>query len=140
MLGCTRCKQFGFINLPFENQRFRRWVERHGRIGGSFYDLMLEYVYPRTAIRVCDCCGDGETWFYEPGLHCTTGRCRPGEVESPIDEILIRNQIHPCYWEFLKTGDEKYKLDLGDEETPYFLPGGNAWEKAISELAALKTP
>ena len=140
MLGCARCKQFGFIHLPFENKSFRRMLERHYACLDTFHHIVCEWLYPRRNIHICDCCGDGDSWYYEPGIHYTTGDCRPGEVESPVDAILIRSEIHPLYWEFLKTGDERYLFDLRSGNSSYLGPGGNSWERTIRELAALRVP
>jgi hypothetical protein len=140
MLGCAQCKQFGFLNLPFESRRFRRMLERRHTSWDTFHNIVYEWIYPRSPIEVCDCCGDGEEWYFEPGIHYTTGECRPGERRSPADAILIRNEIHPLYWEFLKTGDRRYYFDLAIGNSYHLCPGGTAWKRAISELAALKEP
>lgn len=142
MLGCANCKQFGFVHLPFNNKSFRRMLDRHlgnGRLEQNFHRILLEWVYPRSKIQVCDCCGDGDDgWWFEPGIHYLKGDCRPGESTSPIEEILIRHQINPIYWEYFKTGNERYFFGIFHDDSPYYGPGGNTWERALKEAEKLK--
>jgi hypothetical protein len=66
MATCTRCKNTGFLNtqqLPAdrgmhvtaksERDWVLKWIEGH-----EGHD-----------VQVCDCCGDGEEWYGEPGEH-----------------------------------------------------------------------
>ncbi len=62
MLNCTRCENTGFLNLHqvpraelYETSRegLLEWIETNGN-----HD-----------VQVCDCCGDGEGWYGEPGEH-----------------------------------------------------------------------
>lgn len=138
MLGCARCRQFGFLNLPFRNESFRRMLDRHHADCQSFHAIVSEWLFPRSGIRMCDCCGDGEDWYFEPGIHCTVGDCRPGESDSKIELILVRHQISPLYWEFLRTGDQRYNFNLGSGGSRYLEPGGTSWQRTIDELAALR--
>ena len=60
-LTCTRCDGTGFVNLDqiddpidLSNERqILQWIEAN-----SDHD-----------VAVCDCCGDGETWYGVPGEH-----------------------------------------------------------------------
>lgn len=67
MTTCTRCESTGFINmhqLPddiamlFDNSK-------------DPHDYLLKWLYANldNDIQVCDCCGDGENWYCEPGEH-----------------------------------------------------------------------
>jgi hypothetical protein len=60
MTNCTRCSNSGFLNLnqitdviTAGNEKILEWIEDH----------------PGTDVQVCDCCGDGETWYGDPGWH-----------------------------------------------------------------------
>jgi len=64
---CTRCGNCGFLNIgqviddDWEmtalsdrgDKKILEWIEKH----------------PGTDVQVCDCCGDGEIWYGEPGEH-----------------------------------------------------------------------
>ena len=56
---CTRCDGYGFINyderLPDEKIELEdtlKWISEN-----------------ETDMRICDCCGDGESWYGDPGCH-----------------------------------------------------------------------
>ena len=56
---CTRCDGCGFINwdefLPetiYELEDILKWISEN-----------------ETDMQVCDCCGDGEGWYGDPGSH-----------------------------------------------------------------------
>jgi hypothetical protein len=60
-INCTRCAGTGFINLPdelFEQgiESVKKWIAEH----------------PDTDASICDCCGNGEDWYGEPGQHYTS--------------------------------------------------------------------
>ena len=60
-MNCTRCEGTGFLNLhqlPDENQP-------------DGQDEILEWIDSNDDhdVTVCDCCGDGEIWYGEPGAH-----------------------------------------------------------------------
>jgi hypothetical protein len=60
-MNCTRCSETGFLN--YENippeilnngvQEVLRWIPDH----------------PDLEVVVCDCCGDGQGWYGDPGYH-----------------------------------------------------------------------
>lgn len=62
MTNCTRCDATGFLNthqLPESVDAFDA-------------DAVLAWIEKETAphdVGVCDCCGDGEGWYSEPGQH-----------------------------------------------------------------------
>ena len=62
MTNCTRCEGTGFLNLDTES--FKEMDD----------DKILQWIHknPDTDIQVCDCCGDGEGWYGEPGEHYNT--------------------------------------------------------------------
>ena len=58
---CTRCDGWGFTNMeqlpddaPQDPYRLREWLKT--------------WAEPND-VAVCDCCGDGEEWYGEPGQH-----------------------------------------------------------------------
>jgi hypothetical protein len=60
MTICTRCDGTGFINydercLLDDIDEILTWLEQ----------------CDDTDMGVCDCCGDGEVWYGEPGCHYT---------------------------------------------------------------------
>lgn len=62
-LTCTRCEGTGFLNLhqiadsipvdEMDHEQILKWLETH----------------TDNDVQVCDCCGDGETWYGYPGEH-----------------------------------------------------------------------
>lgn len=84
---CTRCDGTGFLNLEQVDDDTRaKFVET------ADHEVILDWINARTAVQregctcavthppcaycenlhdvsVCDCCGDGEDWYGEPGQH-----------------------------------------------------------------------
>jgi len=66
MTTCTRCQGTGFLNLhqiPDDDLAY---------IGDDFIGGVLEWIDSQTEshdVIVCDCCGDGDEWYGEPGEH-----------------------------------------------------------------------
>ena len=64
-MNCTRCEGTGFLNLgqipddeqPGEDDDFHEFI------------LMWIAAHDDHDVQVCDCCGDGEGWYDEPGQH-----------------------------------------------------------------------
>lgn len=61
-LSCTRCEGSGFLNLAQipdgvidlnDCDQIVRWIAENGD-----HDVMI-----------CDCCGDGDSWYGTPGEH-----------------------------------------------------------------------
>jgi len=61
MIGCTRCEGTGFLNID----------QLPDKIDGYDQDAVLKWVRANNGhdICVCDCCGDGESWYGVPGEH-----------------------------------------------------------------------
>jgi hypothetical protein len=55
---CTRCEGTGFID----------WDERCELLSLE-HSIKWILEHPDTDMRVCDCCGDGEHWYGEAGMH-----------------------------------------------------------------------
>jgi len=64
-MNCNHCQQTGFTNI---HQVDTITLVEYGQHG---VDVILKYIKdnPDTNCAVCDCCGDGETWYGEPGYH-----------------------------------------------------------------------
>ena len=63
MTVCTRCEGTGFLNLhqvPKDEIYFLDSVEAIG----AWMELNQD-----NDVQVCDCCGDGESHYGEPGQH-----------------------------------------------------------------------
>ena len=70
-LTCTRCRGTGFLNVeqcPIKSsdvQKVLAWMKSN-----DGHDVVI-----------CDCCGDGEGWYGEPGAHYgqedPPGKCGP---------------------------------------------------------------
>lgn len=62
-INCTRCQGSGFLNL-----------EQCPLPDGTDCGEVLAWIVANTDhdVRVCDCCGDGEGWYGEPGSHYTS--------------------------------------------------------------------
>jgi hypothetical protein len=88
-MNCTRCNGTGFLNLEqvhgetlarFEatgdRQVFLVWIDEQAaamvRAGGDcscHISPPCNYCILQHDVQVCDCCGDGENWYGEPGQH-----------------------------------------------------------------------
>jgi len=73
MLTCTRCGGFGFLNLHQIPDETLRQFDESGDT-----ESILGWIRGNTGhdVQVCDCCGNGEEWYGEPGLHY-------GELDPP---------------------------------------------------------
>ena len=60
VISCNRCEQAGFLNLHQANLNENKSHEE-----------ILQWIRNNEDhdVQVCDCCGDGERWFGEPGEH-----------------------------------------------------------------------
>lgn len=63
---CTRCDRTGFINLHQIDG-----VDGDGTADRMDREETLAWIsaHPDYDVSVCDCCGDGENWYGEPGEH-----------------------------------------------------------------------
>lgn len=59
---CTRCEGTGFLNWP-DDKRFDNLDVYEIR------EWMLAYPDDFEDFCICDCCGDGEGWYGDPGEH-----------------------------------------------------------------------
>jgi len=64
-ITCTRCEGFGFINL---HQIPEKELDE---MNDDLVGLVPSWIghNPGSDVSVCDCCGDGEDWYGEPGQH-----------------------------------------------------------------------
>lgn len=65
---CNRCQGTGFLNLHQINDAVL------DRFNDTFqHGLILEWIALNEDhdVQICDCCGDGEDWYGEPGYHYT---------------------------------------------------------------------
>ena len=65
-LSCTRCEGTGFLNLwQVDDETLDLFDETVS------VEIILEWIdfYQCHDVGVCDCCGDGEQWYGEPGRH-----------------------------------------------------------------------
>lgn len=63
-MHCTRCDGSGFLNIEQVPQE----VQERGT------DAILRWIIENPGkheVQICDCCGDGEGWYGEPGEHYT---------------------------------------------------------------------
>jgi len=64
---CTRCDGYGFINLEQIPESDMAWIEEHADFNDGVFKWMRDH--EDHDVAVCDCCGDGEGWHDEPGVH-----------------------------------------------------------------------
>ena len=62
-MHCTRCAGTGFINIEHFPDCIRELDDMH--------DEAVKFLATDhdTDASVCNCCGDGEDWYGEPGQH-----------------------------------------------------------------------
>ena len=63
---CTRCSGSGFINLHQIPEAELTAMD------GDLVSLVPKWIDKQTEptdASICDCCGDGEGWYGEPGHH-----------------------------------------------------------------------
>jgi hypothetical protein len=66
-MNCTRCGGSGFLNIGQVDTDTLRRFDATGDVEIILAWITVEQVHD---VVVCDCCGNGETWYYEPGRHC----------------------------------------------------------------------
>jgi len=71
-LNCTRCEGTGFLNIDQVSKTDVEKIE-------TLYHLDVLRNYKKWIaenkghdVQVCDCCGNGEEWYGEPGEHYTS--------------------------------------------------------------------
>lgn len=66
MTNCTRCEGTGFLNLHQIPDAILVAMD------SDYRELVPKWITEQTEphdVQVCDCCGNGETWYGEPGQH-----------------------------------------------------------------------
>ena len=61
-MNCTRCEGTGFLNV----EQIPQDVQEQGTEA-----MRIWCAINKTDAQVCDCCGDGDGWYGEPGRHYT---------------------------------------------------------------------
>lgn len=83
MTTCTRCEGTGFLNIdqyPGDAEKdgvdaVLEWIDERKstreRLGGCSCHVAppCSYCMESHDVQVCDCCGDGESWYGVPGEH-----------------------------------------------------------------------
>jgi len=78
-ITCTRCRNSGFLNLHQLIES--NWELAANSKGGD--KAILEWIkkHKNHDVQVCDCCGDGVSWYGVPGEHYNNddpiGQCGP---------------------------------------------------------------
>jgi hypothetical protein len=70
-MNCTRCGGTGFLNY-----------EQVPKEAAESIPDTLEWLYNTATpndVSVCDCCGNGDSWYGEPGEHYNTADPRGNE-------------------------------------------------------------
>jgi len=65
-LICTRCSGTGFLNLhQVDDETLKRFNETGN------HDIIEDWIdtHLTNDVQICDCCGNGETWYGIPGEH-----------------------------------------------------------------------
>ncbi len=65
-MSCTRCEGSGFLNL---SQIEDSTLSRLDELGDVSVIQDWIKLHPDSDVSICDCCGDGERWYGEPGEH-----------------------------------------------------------------------
>ena len=66
-MTCTRCDGSGFLNIQQVDHLTLTVFDDLGEVG-----VILDWIDRQTEdhdVMVCDCCGDGDDWYGEPGTH-----------------------------------------------------------------------
>lgn len=85
-MNCTRCGGFGFLNLEQAPLSIaEQGVE-------SVQTWMATDEGKVSDVAICDCCGNGEVWYGEPGQHYTTAD--PAGTDGPY---AYNGGLAECY-------------------------------------------
>lgn len=65
-MHCTRCQGSGFLNMGQVPDSVVKEFEAKGD-----HEVILTYIKNNIDhdVGVCDCCGDGDSWYGQPGEH-----------------------------------------------------------------------
>lgn len=79
MTICNRCQRTGFINYDHIDEdseeykliKMQLMLEGYDESDTVYFVLVILEKFPDVYehVSVCDCCGDGITWYGEPGEH-----------------------------------------------------------------------
>lgn len=75
-MNCNPCEGQGFKNLHQVPDK-----EHEGALASNdYHDAMLKWIEENEEhdVCVCDCCGDGDGWYGEPGDHTSSDFGRGG--------------------------------------------------------------
>lgn len=63
---CTRCEGSGFLNIHQVDEQVLLKFDESGD-----HQIIINWINENTEhdVSVCDCCGDMENWYGEPGWH-----------------------------------------------------------------------
>jgi hypothetical protein len=63
---CTRCNGTGFLNIDQVPDAIRKTFDASGQ-----HSVVLAWVEANENhdVSICDCCGNGDVWYGEPGEH-----------------------------------------------------------------------
>ncbi len=67
-MRCNVCDETGWMNLDQFTDEEMDYFNRAPDFDGAVLKW-VEDNYDLTDVQVCTCCGDGETWYGEPGQH-----------------------------------------------------------------------
>lgn len=64
-MTCNRCEGTSFLNIH-QLPREIRALE-----GDAWHRAVLQWIIEHSNhdVQICDCCGDGESWYGKPGEH-----------------------------------------------------------------------
>lgn len=67
-MNCNPCEGTGFQNI----EQVPPEIHADAILAGDFHTAILGWMATTAEphdVEVCDCCGDGETWYGTPGEH-----------------------------------------------------------------------
>ena len=65
MTTCTRCEGSGFVNMHQCPEEVCQFYDHSGDV-----EIVQAWIKDNvTDCQVCDCCGNGESWYGTPGEH-----------------------------------------------------------------------
>jgi len=72
---CTRCDGTGFLNIDQVPNSIRKIFDASGE-----HFVVTAWMESRDDhdVSVCDCCGNGEAWYGEPGEHAASDHGKDG--------------------------------------------------------------
>ena len=85
-MTCTRCGGCGFLNVE-------QLPESFGAVAGRA-DAVLAWIAANADhdVSVCDCCGNGESWYGTPGEHYG-----PDDPQGPLGPYSHNGGLCQCH-------------------------------------------